>query len=59
MSSKDATQKMQFLGAIKKWPAWTFHAKTQKWRENTADSAATEAKYVRIPMFLHIPRALE
>jgi len=41
MSSKDATQKMQFLGAIKKWPAWTFRAKTQKWRENSADSAAT------------------
>jgi len=44
MGSKDAPQKMQSLGAIKKWQVWTFRAKTQKWRKTPTDSAATEAK---------------
>ena len=30
-----------------------------KWRENPTDSTVIETKYIRIPIFLHIPRALE
>jgi len=53
MGSKDAPQKMQFLGAIKKVAslgAFIQNAKmallykTQKWRKTSKDSAVTEAK---------------
>jgi len=44
MVAKDAPQKIQFLGAIKKWQVWVFLYKTQKWRKTPTDSAVTEAK---------------
>jgi len=44
MVSKDAPQKMQFLGAIKNWQIWVLLYKMQKWRENPTDWAITEAK---------------
>jgi len=46
MGSKDAPQKMQFLGAIKKVEslgAFKLY-KTPKWWKNSTDSADTEAK---------------
>jgi len=42
MGSKDAPQKMQFLGATKK--VWALLYKTQKWRETPKDSTVSEAK---------------
>jgi len=59
MGSKDAPQKMQFLGAIKKVASLDVPRQNAKVVENSTDSAATEAKYVLIPMFLHISRAHE
>jgi len=59
MSSKDAPQKKQFLGAIKKLASLFSRLQNAKWRKTPTDSIAIEPKYVRIPMFLHIPRALE
>ena len=50
---------MQFLGAIKKWQVCTLLYKTQKWQKTPQDSAVTEANWVQIPMFLHVPRAHE
>jgi len=44
MISKDAPQKMQFLGAIKKVASLGALHKTQKWRETPTDSAVTGAK---------------
>jgi hypothetical protein len=44
MGSKDASQKMQFLGAIKKWQVSSLLYKTQKWRKNSTYSAVIEAK---------------
>jgi len=59
MGSKDAPQKIQFLGAIKKVASLgTFIQNAKLWKTRR-DSAVTEPKYVRIPMFLHIPRAYE
>ena len=59
MSSKDTPQKMQFLGTIQKLASLFPRLQNAKWREPPTDSTVIEAKYVRIPMFLHIPRALE
>jgi len=44
MGSKDAPQKMQLLGAIKKAASLGALYKTQKWRKPPKDSAITEAK---------------
>jgi len=44
MNSKNAPQKMQFLGAIKKVANWYALIQTQKWRETLTYSAVTEAK---------------
>jgi len=57
MGSKDAPQKMMFLGGINKVASLGAFMQTQKWRKNPKDSAVIEAKYVRITMLLHIPRA--
>jgi len=46
MGSKDAPQKMQFLGGINKVASLGAFYKTQKWRKNPKDSAVIEAKYV-------------
>jgi hypothetical protein len=34
-------------------------ATKRKWRKTPTDSTVIEPKYVRIPIFLNIPRALE
>ena len=44
MNSKNAPQKMKFLGAIQKVASWYALIQTQKWRENPTYSAVTEAK---------------
>ena len=59
MGSKDAPQKMQFLGTIKKLASLFPRLQNAKWQKTRIISAFTEPKYVRIPIFLHIPRALE
>jgi len=59
MSSKDAPQKMQFLGTIQKLASLLPSLQNAKWQKTPTDSTVIEPKYVRIPMFLHIPRALE
>jgi len=60
MSLKDAPQKMQFLvGAIKKMARLNPWRQNAKWRKSPTDSTVTEPKYVRILIFLHIPRAHE
>jgi len=59
MRSKDAPQKMQFVGTIKKLAILFPRLQNAKWRNNSTDLTVIEPKYVRIPMFLHIPRALE
>jgi hypothetical protein len=59
MNSKDAPQKMQFSGTIKKLASLFLRLQNAKWQKPPTDSTVIEPKYVRIPMFLHIPRALE
>jgi len=59
MSSKDAPQKMQFLGTIKKLASLFPRLQNAKWQKTPTESAVIEPKYVRIPMSLHIFRALE
>jgi len=59
MSSKDAPQKMQFLGTIKELASLFPRIQNAKWRETPTDSTVIKSKYVQVPMFLHIPRALE
>ena len=59
MSSKDAPQKMQFLGTIKKLASLFPRLQNVKWRKTPTNSTVIEPKYVRLPMFLQIPRALE
>jgi len=59
MSSKDAPQKIQFLGSIKKLASLFPRLQNANWRENPTDSTVIEQKYVRILLFLHISRALE
>jgi len=50
---------MQFLGTIQKLASLFPRLQNAKWRKNPIISAVTEAKYVRIPMFLRNPRARE
>jgi len=59
MGSKDAPQKMQFFGAIKKVASLGTFIHHAKWWKNRTDSAIAESIYVRTPMFLHISRAYE
>ena len=59
MSSKDAPQKMQFLGTLKELASLFPRIQDAKWRKTPTDSTVIETNYIRIPMFLHIPRALE
>jgi len=44
MVSKDAPQKMQFLGAITKWQVWVLFIQNAKVAESPIDWAVTEAK---------------
>jgi len=44
MGSKDAPQKMQFVGAMKRVASLGALYRTQKWRKPPKDSAITEAK---------------
>jgi len=57
MRSKDVQQKMQFLGTIQKLGSLFPRLQNAKWRKTPTNSAFTEPKCVRIPMFLHIPRS--
>jgi len=59
MGSKDAPEKMQFLGSIKKVASLNPWRQNAKWRKPPTDLTVTESKYARIPIFLHIPRAHE
>jgi len=59
MGSKDAPQKMQFLGAIKKVASPFTFIQNAKVAENPTYSTVTEAKWIRIPMFLHNLKAYE
>jgi len=59
MCSKDAPQKMQFIGAIKKGASLGTFVQNAKWWKSSTDSVVTEPKQVRIPMILHVTRAYE
>jgi len=59
MSSKNVPQKMQFLGTTQKLASLFPRLQNAKWRKTPTDSTVIDPKYVQIPMFLHIPRALE
>jgi len=44
MGTKDALQKMQFLGAMKNISSLGTFIQNAKWRKTPTDSAVTEAK---------------
>jgi len=50
---------MQFLCTIKKVASLNPWRQNAKWRKPLTDSTVTKPKYVRIPIFLHIPRVHE
>ena len=56
---KRFASKMQFLGTIKKLASLFPRLQNAKWRKTSTDFTVIEPKYDRIPIFLHIPRALE
>ena len=59
MSPKDSPQQIQFSGSIKKLARLFPRLKNANWLKTPTDSTVIEPKYVGIPMFLHIPRALD
>jgi len=56
MSSKDAPQKIQFLGTLKKLASLFPRLQNAKWLKTPTDSIIIEPKYVRINEHLYQAR---
>ena len=59
LSLKDVLQKMQFICTVKKVASLNPWRQNAKWQKTLTDSTVIEPTYIRIPIFLHIPRAHE